>query len=299
MTSRTGPLAGIRVLDLTHVMSGPYATAMMADLGAEVLKVEPPGRGDLSRAFAPHVEGESAYFLMLNRGKHSLTIDMKQEDGRRVVLDLASKVDVVVENFRPGVADRLGVGYDQVRTVNPSVIYASISGFGGEGPLSDAPAFDLVVQAMSGLMSVTGSPDGPATAVGESYADVLTGMFCAFAIMSPSKAVVAWFARSARSSARSAASSRDSTSPGSTGGSVGGLWASGSGSGSRSGSGSGSGSGSEARSPSGSDTDSSRKEVSARGRLPARSVTAAGSTSSALAWLSVARSVASTASGGA
>ncbi len=182
MTTRTGPLEGIRVLDLTHVMSGPYATAMMADLGAEVLKVEPPSRGDLSREFGPHIGDESAYFLMLNRGKHSLTIDMKRDQGRDLVLSLAARADVVVENFRPGVADRLGIGYEQVRTVNDAVVYASITGFGEVGPLANAPAFDLVVQAMSGLMSVTGSPDGPATAVGESYADVLTGMFCFSAI---------------------------------------------------------------------------------------------------------------------
>ena len=183
MSERIGPLTGIRVLDLTHVMSGPYATAMLADLGADVIKIEPPDRGDLSRSFAPFIGEESAYFLMLNRGKQSVTVDLKHDDGRRIVGELAAKSDVVVENFRPGVADRLGVGYHQVQAANPSIIYASITGFGADGPLADAPAFDLVVQAMSGLMSVTGPADGPASAMGESIADVVTGMFCASAIL--------------------------------------------------------------------------------------------------------------------
>jgi CoA:oxalate CoA-transferase len=174
--------AGVRVLDLTRVMSGPFCTAMLADLGADVIKIEMPGFGEESRHFAPHVNGESAYFALLNRGKRSVTINLKSPDGIRIVHDLAARSDVLVENFRPGVMDRLGLGQTQARAVNPRLVYASISGFGQEGTFRDWPAFDLVVQAMSGLMSVTGERDGRATAVGESIADVATGMFAAWGI---------------------------------------------------------------------------------------------------------------------
>lgn len=174
--------AGLRVLDLTRVMSGPFCTAMLADLGAEIIKVELPGSGDDSRYFAPHVNGESTYFALLNRGKRSITINMKSREGIGLIRDLAKKADILVENFRPGVMERLGLGYDVLKTDNPRLIYASISGFGQQGPLADLPAFDLVIQAMSGLMSVTGEAGGRATAVGESVADVATGMFAAWGI---------------------------------------------------------------------------------------------------------------------
>jgi CoA:oxalate CoA-transferase len=164
--------AGVRVLDLTRVMSGPFCTAMLADLGAEVTKIEMPGFGEESRHFAPHVNGESTYFALLNRGKRSITVNLKSPEG----------LDVLVENFRPGVMERLGLSQDVLRDRNPRLIYASISGFGQEGPFRDWPAFDLVIQAMSGLMSLTGEPDGKATAVGESIADVATGMFAAWGI---------------------------------------------------------------------------------------------------------------------
>lgn len=173
---------GIRVLDLTRVMSGPYATAMMADLGAEIIKIELPNIGEEGRFFAPHLQGESTYFAMLNRGKRSVTINMKSPEGIDIIKKLAAKADVIVENFRPGVMDRLGLGYEGMQAANPRLIYASISGFGDDSPFSDWPAFDLVVQAMSGLMHVTGERDGRPTAVGESLADVTTGMFTAFGI---------------------------------------------------------------------------------------------------------------------
>ena len=176
------PFQGLRVLDLTRVMSGPYCTAMLADLGAAVIKVEMPGFGEEGRHFAPHIKGESAYFAMLNRGKRSIAIDLKTPEGRGLVRDLAAKADVLVENFRPGVADRLGLGYEAVKAGNPRLIYASISGFGQDGPYRDWPAFDLVIQAMSGLMSVTGEAGGRPNAVGESVADVATGMFAAWGI---------------------------------------------------------------------------------------------------------------------
>jgi CoA:oxalate CoA-transferase len=174
--------AGLRVLDLTRVMSGPFCTAMLADLGADVIKIEMPGFGEEGRHFAPHVKGESAYFALLNRGKRSMTVNLKSPEGIRLIHELAAQSDLLVENFRPGVMDRLGLGQAQMRAANPRLIYASISGFGQDGPFKDWPAFDLVIQAMSGLMSVTGERDGRATAVGESIADVATGMFAAWGI---------------------------------------------------------------------------------------------------------------------
>jgi CoA:oxalate CoA-transferase len=174
--------AGLRVLDLTRVMSGPFCTAMLADLGADVIKIEMPGFGEEGRHFAPHVNGESAYFALLNRGKRSVTINLKAPEGIGLIQQLAADVDVLVENFRPGVMERLGLGQAKMRAANPRLIYASISGFGQDGPFRDWPAFDLVIQAMSGMMSVTGERDGRPTAVGESIADVATGMFAAWGI---------------------------------------------------------------------------------------------------------------------
>ena len=164
-------------------MSGPFCTAMLADLGAEVIKLEEPEIGDISRSVAPHVDGESTYFMLLNRGKKSVEIDLKSDAGRRIVLDLARQSDVLIENFRPGVMQRLGLSYESVSEVNPGLVYVSISGFGQSGALSDLPAYDLVVQAMSGLMSLTGERGGRALAVGESMADVCTGVFAAFGVM--------------------------------------------------------------------------------------------------------------------
>ena len=176
------PLDGVRVLDLSRVMSGPFCTAMLADLGAEVIKIEMPEFGDDGRHFGPYIEGESAYFMLLNRGKKSMTLNLKSDRGRAILEALVGSSDVLIENFRPGVADRLGIGYAALEALNPSLVYASISGFGQDGPLADRPAYDLVVQAMSGLMDVTGQRDGPPTAIGESMADVCAGMFAAWGI---------------------------------------------------------------------------------------------------------------------
>lgn len=176
-------LKDIRILDLTRVMSGPYCTSMLADLGAEIIKIEMPGFGDEARHFGPYQEDESTYFMMLNRYKKSVTVDMKNPEGQDIIRALVPKCDVIVENFRPGVMQRLGLGESAIRALNPSMIYASISGFGQDSPLQDWPAFDLVIQAMGGLMSLTGPKGGPATAVGESMADVCTGMFAAFGIV--------------------------------------------------------------------------------------------------------------------
>ncbi|MHA1564670.1 MAG: CaiB/BaiF CoA transferase family protein [Alphaproteobacteria bacterium] len=181
--SQRNILDGVRILDLTRVMSGPYCTAMLADLGADVTKIEMPGFGEEGRHFAPYKDNESTYFMLLNRGKKSLAIDLKAEDGVALVRELAKTSDVVVENFRPGVAARLGLDHATLRADNPKLVYASISGFGQDGPYANWPAFDLVIQAMSGLMSVTGERDGRAMAVGESFADVATGMFASWGIL--------------------------------------------------------------------------------------------------------------------
>ncbi|MGO1120542.1 CaiB/BaiF CoA transferase family protein [Rhodovibrionaceae bacterium A322] len=181
--SKAAPLKNIRVLDLTRVMSGPFCTSMLADLGAEIIKIELPGSGDEARAFGPYQDGESTYFMLLNRNKKSVTVDLKSPEGQDILKALIPKCDVLVENFRPGVMARLGLDEDSVRALNPNIIYASISGFGQDSPLKNWPAFDLVIQAMGGIMSLTGPKGGPATAVGESMADVATGMFAAFGIV--------------------------------------------------------------------------------------------------------------------
>lgn len=178
--SNQGILSGIRVLDLSRVMSGPFCTSMLADLGAEVIKIEMPGMGDDARHFGPYKDGESTYFILLNRNKKSVTVNMKSPEGQALIRNLIPKCDVIVENFRPGVMARLGLDEPSIRALNPSIVYTSLSGFGQDGPFKDLPAFDLVIQAMSGLMSLTGPKGGPATAVGESLADVCSGMFAAF-----------------------------------------------------------------------------------------------------------------------
>ncbi|WP_258589543.1 CaiB/BaiF CoA transferase family protein [Mesorhizobium sp. AR02] len=176
------PLAGMRVLDFTRVLAGPYCTALLADLGADVIKVEPPA-GDDYRHVGPFIEGESALFLAINRGKRSIALDLAQPDDLAIAQALAAKSDVVVENFRPGVAQKLGIGWEKLSQINPKLVYASISGFGQEGALAARPAYDIVLQAMSGIMSVTGSPDGPPTLVGESIADVIAGLFGSWSIL--------------------------------------------------------------------------------------------------------------------
>lgn len=177
------PLDGLRVLDFTRVLSGPYCTALLADLGADVLKVEPPN-GDDYRHIGPfQSDGSSALFETVNRGKRSVVLDLSDNKHRDLALELASDADVVVENFRPGVADKLGIGWEHVRARNPRMIYASISGFGQDGPNARRPAYDIVVQALSGIMSVTGEPNGAPTLIGESIADVATGLFGSWAIL--------------------------------------------------------------------------------------------------------------------
>jgi CoA:oxalate CoA-transferase len=172
-----GPFAGLLVVDLTRVLAGPFCTMMLAELGARVIKVENPRGGDDSRRFEPFFEGQSAYFASLNRGKESIALDLKEEADRAVFGKLASRADVLVENFRPGTLERLGFGYETMRALNPRLIYAAVSGFGQTGPWSRKPAYDLIVQALSGMMSVTGQPGGPPTKAGTSIGDITGGLF--------------------------------------------------------------------------------------------------------------------------
>jgi CoA:oxalate CoA-transferase len=170
------------VLDFTRVLSGPYCTALLADLGAEVVKVEAP-QGDDYRHIGPFKQGESALFQLVNRNKHSITLDLKASGDLALARRLARQADVVIENFRPGVATRLGIGYEDLSATHPGLIYASISGFGQSGPKSDLPAFCLVAQAMSGMMAMTGEPDGPPSKSGDSVGDLAAGLFASWSIL--------------------------------------------------------------------------------------------------------------------
>jgi formyl-CoA transferase len=178
-----GALAGVRVLDLTRVLAGPYCTMFLGDLGAEVVKVEQPGVGDDTRGWGPpFAGGESAYFLCINRNKKSITVDLKSKEGVALIRQLSERADVLIENFRPGAMDRLGLGEKELRAANPKLIYASLSGFGADGPMSDVPGYDLIVQAWGGLMSITGMPDGEPTKVGVAIIDLVAGLMLGKAI---------------------------------------------------------------------------------------------------------------------
>jgi len=178
------PLKGIRVLDLSRVLAGPYCSMTLSDLGAEVIKVEIPGRGDDTRAFPPFLEGESSYYLSLNRGKKSLTLNLKDEKGVEVLHRLVKKCDVVLENFRPGVTKRLGVDYDVLKKIKEDLIYCSISSYGQTGPYATRPGYDLIIQGMSGLMGITGEQDRPPVRVGVAVTDLNAGMYAVIAILS-------------------------------------------------------------------------------------------------------------------
>ncbi len=178
-----GSLQGLKVLDLSRVLAGPYCTMLMADLGAEVIKVEQPGIGDDSRAFAPFVGKESAYFMSLNRGKKSICLDLKKEKDKEVLWELIKKCDIIVENFRPGTMEKLGFGYEDIKPINPSIIYAAISGFGHTGPYSQLPAYDMIVQAMGGVMSITGEQGRPPVRVGTSIGDITAALFGTIGIL--------------------------------------------------------------------------------------------------------------------
>jgi formyl-CoA transferase len=180
---RPGPLSGVRVLDLTRVVAGPYCSMFLGDLGAEVVKVEQPGTGDDTRGWGPpFAGGESAYYLCINRNKQSLTLDLKSKRAVELLRQLVKVADVILENFRPGTMERLGLGEKELREINPRLIYASLTGFGADGPMSDWPGYDLIVQAWGGLMSITGTPDGEPVKVGVAIIDLVAGLMLGKAI---------------------------------------------------------------------------------------------------------------------
>jgi len=177
-------LENIRVLDFTRMFAGPFCTMLLGQLGAEIIKIEFQGSGDASRTLPPLTEGGEGYaFVVYNRGKKSITLDLSTAEGQEIARELAKKVDVLVENFAPGVMDRLGLGYEKISEINPKLIYASVSGFGQTGPYSSRPAYDPIAQAMGGLMSITGFPDNPPTLAGLGTADYLGGLYATVSIL--------------------------------------------------------------------------------------------------------------------
>ena len=176
------PLQDLVVLDLTRVLAGPYAGMMLADFGADVIKIEAPEVGDDSRAFGPFVGKESAYFMSLNRNKRSMTLNLKNPAARALFREMVKKADIVVENYRPGTMEKFELGYDKLAEINPRIIYAACSGFGQTGPYRDKPAYDVIVQAMGGIMSITGPAGGPPVRVGASIGDIIAGLFTVIGI---------------------------------------------------------------------------------------------------------------------
>ena len=180
-----GPLSGTRVIDLTRALAGPYCTLLLGDMGADVIKVELPGSGDETRQWGPpFIAGESSYFLSVNRNKRSITLDLKSSNGLEALRRLVSSADVLVENFRPGTTDRLGLGYEQARQLNLSLIFCSVSGFGQTGPRARQPAYDAILQGMGGVQDLSGEADGGPTRVGVPIGDIAAGMFAAYAVSS-------------------------------------------------------------------------------------------------------------------
>ena len=177
-----GPLKNLLVVDLTRVLVGPYCTMILSDLGARVIKVEAPEIGDDSRNFGPFIEDYSAYFMSLNRGKESIALNLKNDDDKKIFEKILAKADILVENFKPGTLEKWGYGWKDVSKKYPKLIYASASGFGQTGPLRELPAYDMVVQGMGGLMSVTGQPNTEPTRVGTSIGDITAGLFTAIGI---------------------------------------------------------------------------------------------------------------------
>ena len=179
-----GSLDGIRILDVSRVLAGPFCSMILGDLGAEVIKIEHYASGDETRGWGPpFVNGESAYYLCANRNKQSMTLNLKSEEGKEIFVKLASTSDVVIQNFKSGTLEKMGLGYSQLKDNNPGLILASITGFGSTGPYKDLPGYDYIIQAMSGLMSITGEPDGGPVKVGVAIADVLTGLYTCIGIL--------------------------------------------------------------------------------------------------------------------
>ena len=179
-----GPLDGIKVLDLTRVLAGPYATMLLGDLGAEIIKIEQPDTGDESRNFGPFKNGFSLYFMSVNRGKRSVTLNLKTERGQAIFKQLLAHTDVLVENFRPGTMEKLGLNYDTLKPEHPSLIYAACSGFGQTGPYAQQGAYDMIIQGMGGIISITGEPEGPPVRVGTSISDITAALFTTIGILS-------------------------------------------------------------------------------------------------------------------
>ena len=177
-------LDGIKILDLTRILAGPYSTMILADMGADVIKIERPETGDDSRQFGPYVNEESAYFMSLNRNKRSITMNLKSEESVEVFLKMVKEADIVIENFRPGTMEKLGLGYERLKEINPRIIYAASSGFGHTGPYKERPAYDAVVQAMGGVMSITGEKGGAPIKFGTSIADITAGLYTTIGILS-------------------------------------------------------------------------------------------------------------------
>ena len=178
----SGPLNGITVIDLSRILAGPYCTLLMAEMGARVIKVETPGKGDDAREYGPFVRGRSAYFMSVNRGKESIVLDLKAPEDKKVFETLLGQADVLVENFRPGTMEKLGYGWEQIHPKYPKLIYAAASGFGHTGPDAQRPAYDMVVQGLGGIMSVTGHPGGPPTRSGMSIGDIGAGLYTAVGV---------------------------------------------------------------------------------------------------------------------
>ena len=177
-------LEGIKILDLSRVLAGPFCTMLLADMGAEVIKVEIPDKGDDSRSFPPFKKGQGTYFINFNRNKKSIVLNLKKSSDVNKFLEIIKSMDVLVENFRPGTMEKMGLGYERIKNVNNQLIYASISGFGHYGPYKDKPGYDIIGQAMGGIMSITGWPDGPPTRTGTAIADILAALFCTIGILS-------------------------------------------------------------------------------------------------------------------
>lgn len=182
-----GALQGVRILDLTRVLAGPFCTMLLGDMGADIIKIEEPGKGDDTRGYPPFLNGYSAYFTNLNRNKKSLTLDLKKPEAKETFWQLVKTADIVIENYKPGTMEKLGLSYEKAKAVNPKIIYASISGFGQYGPYKDRPGYDIIGQAMGGLMSVSGWPDSPPTRSGTAMGDILGGLNCCIGILAALK----------------------------------------------------------------------------------------------------------------
>jgi formyl-CoA transferase len=184
---RDGALLDVRVMDMSRILAGPFTSMLLADMGAEVIKLEIPIRGDDSRQFPPFKNDESMYYVNLNRGKKSITINLKTIEGKEIFTKLVKNCDVLIENFRPGTMDKLGLSYDELKKINPKLVYAAISGFGQTGPYKNRPGYDIIGQAMGGLLSITGWPDGPPTRSGTAIGDILSSLFCTIGILAALK----------------------------------------------------------------------------------------------------------------